>query len=95
MLSASVLTPMKVAPKRVAETSAATTVPVSAGRATPTACTSSAADSRVGRDRRRPSPVHRAAEGTAARPTSTQAPLPIQPGEFFSTAATRKVPAMM
>ncbi|ALO97687.1 hypothetical protein SHL15_6655 [Streptomyces hygroscopicus subsp. limoneus] len=86
---------MKVESKSTAEISAAATPPTSAGKLIPTACTASAADSRSGRDHRRPSPAHIAEDGLAARPTSIQAPPPIQPGEVCSMAATRNVPAMM
>ncbi len=86
---------MKVEPNSTAEISAGATPPTSAGRAMPTAWTPSAASSRSGLDQRRPSPAHTAEEGMAARPTTTQAPPPIQPGDVWLIAATRKVPAMM
>jgi hypothetical protein len=66
-----------------------------AGRAIPNACSSSAATSSVGCDPRAHSHAHNAAEGTAAKPTTSQAPLPSQPDEFCLMAATRNVPAMM
>lgn len=89
------LTPMNVAPNSTAETGAAATPSTRAGRAIPTAWTSSAASRSPGRDQRCPSLAHSAADGTAARPTSTQAPSPTRPGELCSIAATRKVPATM
>jgi hypothetical protein len=92
---ASVLMPMNVPPNRAAETRAAGTAAIRTGRAMPAAWITSADSSRPGRDQRRPSHAHSAADGTAASPTSTQAPLPAQPGELCSIAETRKVPATM
>lgn len=90
---AMVLTPRNVAPNSSAETKAAVTPPISAGRAMPTAWMTRAAHNRSGRTSASTSQAHSAEDGTAARPTSTQAPLPAQPGELCSIAATRNVPA--
>jgi hypothetical protein len=74
---------------------AATAPGAMAGSAIPNACKSSAPASRVGCDQRAHSHAHSAADGTAANPTTSQAPLPSQPDEFCLMAATRNVPAMM
>ena len=75
-----------------ADTSAAATPPTTAGSPIPTAWITSAASSRLGHDHRRRSHAHSVAEGTAASPTSTHAPLPAHPGFSCSIAATRNVP---
>jgi len=90
-----VLATTKVPPNRAADTRAATTPPSSAGKAMPTAWTTNATNSRSGWDQHRPHRAKSAEDGMAARPTSTHAPLPIQPGEVCPIAATRNVPAMM
>jgi hypothetical protein len=74
----------------------AATVPgARAGSAIPNACNSSAPASRVGCDQRAHSHAHSTADGTAAKPTTSHAPLPSQPEEFCLIAATKNVPAMM
>ncbi len=74
---------------------AATGPGASAGIAMPNAWRSSAPASRVGCDHRAHSHAHSAADGTAANPTTSHAPLPSQPDEFCLIAATRNVPATM
>ena len=64
-----------------AEKSRDRTAGTRAGSAIPKACRSSAPASRVGCDHRAHSHAHSAADGIAAKPTTSQAPLPSQPGE--------------
>ncbi len=89
------VTATKVLPNSTAAINAAASPPARAGRAMPAACTTSAVSTSVDRDQRRARPAHIAADGAAARPVITQAPLPSQAGPARPTAATRKVPAMM
>ena len=86
---------MNVPPKSTAPTSAAGAPPATAGRAMPTACRASATTSSFGCDQRALSHAHSAADGAAAIPTKSHAPLPSQPDDVCLIAATRNVPAMM
>ncbi|OBJ98922.1 hypothetical protein A5638_01390 [Mycolicibacterium fortuitum] len=92
--SARVLIPMKVPPNKTAPMSAPAPLPVHAN-AIPADCRSNAPVSSVGWEKRELSRAHTAAEGIAAKPTSSHAPVPSRPGECCAMAATRKVPAMM
>ena len=92
--SAIVLTPMNVPPNRTAPTRRPPRRwRVRAGRSRPPA--RQRGHSSRGCDYRALSHAHSAADGVAARPTTSHAPLPSQPGECCATAATRNVPAMM
>ena len=65
-----------------------------AGNAIPNACKSSAPASRVGCVQRAHNHANSAADGTAANPTTSQAPLPSQPDEFCLIDTTKNVPAL-
>ena len=87
-----VLIPMKVAPNRTAPMRAAT-APEPGGRCDSEGTEGGAPAGRVGCDQRAHNHAHSAADGTAANPTTSQAPLPSQPDEFCLIAATKNVAA--
>ncbi|AKS32497.1 hypothetical protein AFA91_12125 [Mycolicibacterium goodii] len=70
----------KVPPKSTAPTSAAGTPPATPAAAIPTACTNSAAVNNAGWDHRVLIAAHSAADGTVARPTTSQVLPPNHPG---------------
>ncbi len=86
---------MNVPPNRTAPINAAARPLSGAGQADATGLQQQRRGEQHGMGAAVLSRAHNAAEGIAASPTTSHAPVPSRPGECCAMAATRKVPAMM